>query len=77
MKVSKDDDWFRGHYDELREKYTGEFIAIEAQSVVDHSNNMKILVGNLKKKNKTPSNLLIKFVRERGKIVVLNRKSYY
>lgn len=71
IKVSKDDDWFRGHYEELRKNYENEFVAIDDGEVIAHNSNVEALIGNLKDKGKDPALLLIKAVRKKGSIIIL------
>jgi hypothetical protein len=42
--------WFEKHYDELVEKFDGEFVAVYEQKVVDHDKELNALMKRIKSK---------------------------
>jgi hypothetical protein len=42
--------WFMEHYEELAERFDGEFVAIYQQRIVDHDKNLRSLMKRIRKK---------------------------
>jgi hypothetical protein len=42
--------WFEKHYNELVEKFDGEFVAVYEQKVVDHDKELNALMKRIKSK---------------------------
>jgi hypothetical protein len=42
--------WFEKHYNELVEKFDGEFVAVYEQKVVDHGKELNALMKRIKSK---------------------------
>ena len=42
--------WFEKHYNELVEKFDGEFVAVYGQKVVDHDKELNALMKRIKSK---------------------------
>jgi Family of unknown function (DUF5678) len=47
-KFNKNLRWFRDHYDELKTKYKGEYVAINDSDVMGHDTNAEQLINRLK-----------------------------
>ncbi len=47
-KFERDTDWINRHYDELKEKYPFEFVAVLDEEVIDHSKSIEELRERLK-----------------------------
>ena len=42
--------WFMEHYEELAERFDGEFVAIYQRRIVDHDKNLRSLMKRIRKK---------------------------
>jgi hypothetical protein len=62
--------WFREHYDELVEKFDGEFVAIHEQMVVDHDKEIGPLMERIRK-NYSPKQVLVDFVSREKLALIL------
>jgi len=68
----KDSRWFYENINLLRKKnFTGKFIAIKNENVIDSNNNVDILIKSLEIKGENPSCLVIEFVYPEGTIILL------
>jgi len=61
-KLDKDIEWFKENQTGLENKFNNQFIAIENGSIIGYDKNLDHLLNILKKMNKDPANILIKFV---------------
>lgn len=43
--------WFREHYEELVKKFDGEFVAVYEQKIIDHDEELSILMERIKAKH--------------------------
>ena len=62
--------WFMEHYEELVEKFDGEFVAIYQQRVVDHDKNIGSLMKRIRKKYPL-SRVLVEFVSKEKLALIL------
>jgi len=62
--------WFMEHYEELVEKFDGEFVAIYQQRVVDHDKNLRSLMKRIRKKYPL-SRVLVEFVSKEKLALIL------
>lgn len=62
--------WFMEHYEELVEKFDGEFVAIYQQKVVDHDKNLRSLMKRIRKKYPL-SRVLVEFVSKEKLALIL------
>ncbi|MCC5999110.1 MAG: DUF5678 domain-containing protein [Thermofilum sp.] len=62
--------WFMKHYEELVEKFDGEFVAIYQQRVVDHDKNLRSLMKRIRKKYPL-SRVLVEFVSKEKLALIL------
>jgi len=62
--------WFMKHYEELVEKFDGEFVAIYQQKVVDHDKNLRSLMKRIRKKYPL-SRVLVEFVSKEKLALIL------
>jgi hypothetical protein len=53
--------WFMEHYEELVERFDGEFVAIYQQRIVDHDKDIASLMKRIRKKYPL-SQVLVEFV---------------
>uniref|UniRef100_A0A7C1GPW7 DUF5678 domain-containing protein n=1 Tax=Thermofilum adornatum TaxID=1365176 RepID=A0A7C1GPW7_9CREN len=62
--------WFMEHYEELAERFDGEFVAIYQQRVVDHDKNLRSLMKRIRKKYPL-SRVLVEFVSKEKLALIL------
>jgi hypothetical protein len=62
--------WFMEHYEELVERFDGEFVAIYQQKVVDHDKNLRSLMKRIRKKYPL-SRVLVEFVSKEKLALIL------
>ena len=56
--------WFQLHYDELKERYRGEYVAITNEEPVDHDRDIQALINRLREKYGDISYFVIELVHE-------------
>ncbi|MBC7090775.1 MAG: hypothetical protein H5T50_02530 [Nitrososphaeria archaeon] len=61
--------WFKEHYDELVEKFDGEFVAVCEQKVIDHDREINVLMKRVREKY-PKKHVLVEFV-SREKIALI------
>jgi hypothetical protein len=69
-RFEKDSEWLFAKLEELREKFKNEFVAVENQEIIAHDKNLEKVIESLKNKGKNPSLLLIRFIPEKGTIIL-------
>jgi len=62
--------WFMEQYEELAERFDGEFVAIYQQRVVDHDKNLRSLMKRIRKKYPL-SRVLVEFVSKEKLALIL------
>jgi len=63
--------WFQSNSIEIREKFTGKFIAIKDKKIVASANNPEKLMSVLKEKGIDDSEVLIEAVTSKDEIIIL------
>ena len=64
--------WFLKHYEELRQKYASQYVAIDKSGKVIASNkSMKKLVVELEQKGANPATAFVDYVLPKGTILLL------
>jgi len=71
QEFEKDANWFNSHLDELRKEYVNEFVAVEDGNVISSGKTVDSVLEKLKKMRKDPGRVLIEFVHEKGKTILL------
>ena len=71
QQLEIDNNWFRNHYTDLQSKYKNQFIAVKDKSIIEHANSLEELLSKLSKRGIDASNILIEFILEKGKILIL------
>jgi hypothetical protein len=69
-RFEKDSEWLFSKLEEFREKFKNEFVAVENQEIIAHGKNLEKVIESLKSKGKNPSFLLIRFIPEKGTIIL-------
>jgi hypothetical protein len=65
-KFEEDTKWFIMHYDELKEKFDGEWVAVFDKQVVDNDVNLDRLIGRLEVKYPIDfRNMVLEFVTKK------------
>ncbi len=64
-------EWFQEHSNEIRDKHSGEFVAIKNKSIVGFALSSSALIKNLEKNGEDSNLVLIKHVTPKGEIVIL------
>jgi hypothetical protein len=65
-KFEEDTKWFIEHYDELKEEFDGEWVAVFDKQVVDNDVNLDRLIGRLEVKYPTDfRNMVLEFVTKK------------
>ncbi|MDY6761982.1 MAG: DUF5678 domain-containing protein [Candidatus Nanohaloarchaea archaeon] len=62
--------WLSDHFQELRERYSGNFVAIKDEEVKAAAPTTEELKDELSSNGTDPSTTLIKYIRERGQVVI-------
>ncbi|MCL5099994.1 MAG: DUF5678 domain-containing protein [Candidatus Marsarchaeota archaeon] len=60
----KNVDWFENHYEELKVKYNGQFVAVKGRRVVGHDENAEELLKRLRKSGEDTRQLLIEPIKD-------------
>jgi len=63
-RFDRDLAWFQSHYDDLKKKYKGEYVAVKDRMVIDHDENLTALFDRLKEKREDISSLVVEFISE-------------
>ena len=62
--------WFEKHYDELVEKFDGEFVAVYKKRVIDHDKEMSPLMKRIEARC-LPAHVFVEFVSREKLTMVL------
>jgi len=62
--------WFEKHYDDLVEKFDGEFVAVYKQKVVDHDKEMSALMKRIESRY-PPDRVFVEFVSREKLTMIL------
>jgi hypothetical protein len=62
--------WFEKHYDELVERFDGEFVAVYKQSVIDHGKKMRGLMERIES-SYPADRVFVEFVSREKHMMVL------
>jgi len=69
-RFKKDSEWLFSKLEEFREKFKNEFVAVENQEVIEHDKNLEKVMESLRNKGKNPSLILIRFIPEKGTVIL-------
>jgi hypothetical protein len=70
-ELEKDNKWFESNYEFIQDKYEKKFIAIKDNEIIANATNMNDLTKLLKSKKINPAFTLVKFIYEKGLVVIL------
>ncbi len=56
----RDMDWLQKHYNDLKEKYSNEHVAVLDEKVVDHDRDLRRLMGRIE----------VKYPKERDRVAI-------
>ena len=63
LKKSEEDlEWFNENYEELKEDYDNEFVAIKEGNILAHNKDFEKLLNKLKTMKENPANITIKYI---------------
>ncbi len=63
LKKSENDlEWFDENYEELKEEYDNEFVAIKEEQIISHNKDFEKLLNKLKAMKENPANITIKYI---------------
>ena len=62
--------WFEKHYDDLVEKFDGEFVAVYKQRVIDHDKEMRALMKRIESRY-PPDRVFVEFVSREKLTMIL------
>lgn len=62
--------WFKEHYEELVEKFDGEFVAVCEQKVIDHDREINMLMKRIREKY-PKKHVLVEFVSREKMTLIL------
>lgn len=65
-EVERDNKWLQRNFEKLREEHPNKFVAISGKKVTADGTNSSHLVEKVEKMGKTPANILIEFIPEKG-----------
>jgi 2-polyprenyl-3-methyl-5-hydroxy-6-metoxy-1,4-benzoquinol methylase len=69
-RFKKDSEWLFSKLEEFREKFKNEFVVVENQEVIEHDKNLEKVMESLRNKGKNPSLILIRFIPEKGTVIL-------
>ncbi len=71
MKLMKSKEWLYNNYDDIREKYAHQYVAIFDEKVLESDNDLKRLKEKLKEKLKDPDTILIELINPKEITLIL------
>ena len=71
MKLMKNKEWLCDNYEDIRENYAHQYIAIFNEKVLESDNNLKRLKEKLRKKLKDPDTVLIELINPKEITLIL------
>jgi hypothetical protein len=64
--------WLDQHYDQLKEQYPDQFVAVYGKTVIDHGKNLDTLMRRLRKKyGKKTGDVVVEFIPIEEEILIV------
>jgi hypothetical protein len=64
--------WLDQHYDQLKEQYLDQYVAVYGKTVVDHGKNLDTLMKRLRKKyGKEAGDIVVEFIPKEEEILIV------
>ena len=70
-QFKKDLDWFQNNYNDLKNDYKNEYVAIKDESLIDHDVSLNHLLNRLKNKYDDTNSIVVEFINENKEIYIL------
>ena len=70
-RFEKNVDWFQSNYDELKQKYKDEYVAIDNQEVLGHGPDLERLIEEMRRKHKDLGPFVVEFLTEKKLQLIL------
>jgi hypothetical protein len=70
-RFKKDLDWFQNNYNDLKNDYKNEYVAIKDENLIDHDVNLNHLLNRLKTKYDDMNSIVVEFINENKEIYIL------
>lgn len=70
QRIEKDSQWFAENTKSIQKKFEEEFIAIKDGKVIEDDKNFNKLLNKLKERGEDPSEIMIKFIHSKSKVIL-------